>query len=95
MIHQVLIGIEYLHSIGFFHGHLTPENIFIQDNDGAESLKITGVGYQNLVSGINPGDLFDETFYPFNLKEVINKETKEESKKEAKQEVKKEPEEKT
>jgi serine/threonine protein kinase len=50
IIHKALLGIEFIHSLHLHHGHMTPGNIIISDDDATgTNIKITGIGYSGQI----------------------------------------------
>ncbi|KAF8929539.1 hypothetical protein BGZ58_008873 [Dissophora ornata] len=53
LVHQILLGVEYLHSMGVVHRDLKPENLLFEDKSENSRLMITDFGLSKVLTGGN------------------------------------------
>ncbi|KAG0314609.1 hypothetical protein BGZ99_007964 [Dissophora globulifera] len=53
LVHQILMGVEYLHTMGVVHRDLKPENLLFKDKSENSRLMITDFGLSKVLTGGN------------------------------------------
>ncbi|KAG0366272.1 hypothetical protein BGZ54_005597 [Gamsiella multidivaricata] len=53
LVHEILLGVEYLHSMGIVHRDLKPENLLFEDKSENSRLMITDFGLSKVLTGGN------------------------------------------